>query len=64
MLSLIQQFGDAIIKYGAFFKDQSFMEEQEWRLVSKTISVRELDFRPGEVHDDTVLQKGQFPWAI
>ncbi len=48
MLSLIQQFGDAITKHGAFFKDPSFMEEQEWRLVSKTISARELDFRPGK----------------
>jgi hypothetical protein len=47
-LSLMQQFGAAIIKHGSFFKDPSFVDEEEWRLISESISARELDFRAGK----------------
>jgi Protein of unknown function (DUF2971) len=38
-----------LFKYGAFFKDGSFSEEREWRLVSSTVDFRDdkITFRPG-----------------
>jgi hypothetical protein len=40
---------DVLFRYGAFFKDPSFAEEKEWRLVSPTINFRHdrICFRAG-----------------
>jgi hypothetical protein len=40
---------DILFRYGAFFKDASFQEEREWRLVSRPIVYNDdqLRFRPG-----------------
>jgi hypothetical protein len=46
--TLISAFTTSIIESGAFFKDASFSEEAEWRLVSRPIEARRLHFRPGK----------------
>ncbi len=42
-------FERGLLRVGAFFKDSNFVEENEWRIVSRVISVREprVDFREG-----------------
>jgi hypothetical protein len=47
-LALISKFTASIIESGAFFKDASFSEEAEWRLVSRPIEARRLHFRAGK----------------
>jgi Protein of unknown function (DUF2971) len=47
-LDLLAAFTASIIELGAFFKDASFLEEKEWRLVSTPIEAGRLHFRPGK----------------
>jgi hypothetical protein len=47
-LAIVQQFTATVISYGAFFKDPSFSQEDEWRLVSQPLADRELHFRKGK----------------
>jgi Protein of unknown function (DUF2971) len=47
-LAIIQQFTATVISYGAFFKDPSSSQEDEWRLVSRPLADRELYFRKGK----------------
>jgi hypothetical protein len=47
-LALLAEFTESIIEVGVFFKDASFKEENEWRLVSKPINAAELHFQPGK----------------
>jgi hypothetical protein len=64
--ALISEFTESLIELGAFFKDVSFSEEAEWRLVSKPMNARELHFRPGKsmivpycklgLHDGSVIE--------
>jgi hypothetical protein len=39
---------DALLQCGAFFKDDSFKEENEWRLVSQSRGLSEMRFRRGK----------------
>jgi hypothetical protein len=43
-----EQFMFTILECGAFFKDRSFSEENEWRLVSPPLNPSQLHFRPGK----------------
>jgi hypothetical protein len=47
---IAKRFEKALIKFGAFFKDSSFEEEGEWRLVTSTVRYHDdkFCFRPGK----------------
>jgi hypothetical protein len=46
--TLLEECASTVISYGAFFKDPSFSEEDEWRLVSEPIDDHDLCFRAGK----------------
>jgi hypothetical protein len=43
-LPLAKSFDSKLIEYGAFFKDQGFREENEWRLVTAVVSYVDTNF--------------------
>jgi len=47
-IALLAEFTESIIAVGAFFKDASFKQEDEWRLVSKPINAAELHSQQGK----------------
>jgi Protein of unknown function (DUF2971) len=45
---ILREMVNALLQCGAFFKDSSFAEENEWRLVSGTPDLSEIKFRRGK----------------